>query len=119
MSKHFKHKEFRCKCCGAVEVDPFLFLKLETVREKYGKPMIVNSGFRCEKHNEEVGGKPSSAHLTGEAADIKCTNSRDRFNLIQSAVDAGFKRIGLDSKRGFIHMDISKSLPQRVFWTYD
>ena len=43
---------------------------LDRIREDYGKPIKVNSGFRSEAVNERVGGAKSSAHLDGLAADI-------------------------------------------------
>ena len=43
---------------------------LDPLREKYGKPIKVNSGYRCPKHNLAVGGAKQSQHMKGEAADI-------------------------------------------------
>ncbi len=43
---------------------------LDPLREKYGKPIKVNSGYRCPKHNLAVGGATQSQHMKGEAADI-------------------------------------------------
>ena len=43
---------------------------LDPVRERYGKPIKVNSGYRCLIHNRTVGGVPGSQHVKGEAADI-------------------------------------------------
>lgn len=43
---------------------------LDPVREWYGKPIYVNSGYRCEALNKAVGGVADSYHLTGFAADI-------------------------------------------------
>ena len=43
---------------------------LDLVREEYGKPIAVNSGFRSSAVNEKVGGVKNSAHLEGLAADI-------------------------------------------------
>ena len=48
---------------------------LDPVREWYGKPIYVNSGYRCPELNKAVGGVPDSFHLTGCAADID-TRSR-------------------------------------------
>lgn len=44
---------------------------LQPIRDAYGKPIKVTSGFRCRKLNQAVGGSPSSAHMRGYAADIK------------------------------------------------
>ena len=43
---------------------------LDPLRDEYGKPIYVNSGYRCEKHNKAVGGVPRSQHMLGQAADI-------------------------------------------------
>lgn len=44
---------------------------LEPLRQWTGKPIIINSGFRCEELNRLVGGVTNSQHLSGEAADIR------------------------------------------------
>lgn len=44
---------------------------LQPIRNAYGKPIKVTSGFRCRKLNQAVGGSATSAHLRGYAADIK------------------------------------------------
>jgi uncharacterized protein YcbK (DUF882 family) len=43
---------------------------LDPLREKYGKPIKVNNGYRCLNHNLAVGGATQSQHMKGEAADI-------------------------------------------------
>jgi hypothetical protein len=43
---------------------------LDPLREQYGKPIRVTSGYRCPKLNNLVGGAPNSQHMRGEAADI-------------------------------------------------
>ncbi|MCM1502285.1 MAG: D-Ala-D-Ala carboxypeptidase family metallohydrolase [Bacteroidales bacterium] len=47
---------------------------LQPLRDAYGKPLAVNSGYRCPELNRMVNGAPSSQHLKGEAADIGCEN---------------------------------------------
>lgn len=49
---------------------------LDPLREKYGKPIKVTSGFRCKKINKNVGGEMTSQHMLGEAADIVGYNSK-------------------------------------------
>lgn len=55
---------------------------LDPARADYGKAVAVNSGFRCEKHNREVGGVPTSQHLRGEAADVHCEDNRRLARII-------------------------------------
>ena len=53
---------------------------LDPLREKYGKPIMVSSGYRCEKLNKAVGGAAKSQHLTGKAADIMVVNKDGSVN---------------------------------------
>lgn len=43
---------------------------LDPLREAWGKPIVVNSGYRCEALNRAVGGATASQHVKGQAADI-------------------------------------------------
>ena len=95
---------------------------LDDVRGKFGKPIVINSGYRTEEHNAKVGGKPKtktskgSSHMYGLAVDIKCTNSTDRFHLIYLLQETGFQRIGV--AKTFIHVDIDFDKSQEIMWTY-
>ena len=108
--------EFACPCCGANNIKSEFIDKLESVRQIYGKPMYINSGYRCPRHNSAVGGVSESAHVDGVAADIGCTFATDRLKLVDIAISKGFRRIGI--AKTFIHLDISESLPQDVLWVY-
>lgn len=48
--------------------------RLDKIREEWGGPIIVTSGYRSQALNKAVGGSKSSAHLTGMAADIHPKN---------------------------------------------
>jgi zinc D-Ala-D-Ala carboxypeptidase len=114
--KHFKMHEFACPCCGENLVSTKLIEKLDTARHLAGVAFKINSGYRCEKHNKEVGGKETSSHLKGLAVDIACTNSVARFKLLNALLIVGFKRIGIADT--FIHCDIDSSKVQDVIWSY-
>ena len=45
--------------------------RLDEIREGYGKPIIINSGYRCPELNRKVGGVSSSFHQLGLAVDIR------------------------------------------------
>lgn len=49
----------------------YLMGRLDKIREGYGKPIYVNSAYRCPKLNREVGGVKSSYHQLGLAADLR------------------------------------------------
>ena len=62
---------------------------LDPLREAWGQPIIVSSGYRCPRLNQIVRGAPSSQHLLGQAADIHTVSDRPEdnkrlFQLIQS-----------------------------------
>lgn len=114
--KYFNEKEFSCKCCGKILLDKELVKRLEVAREIAGIPFVIASGYRCEKHNKEVGGRPESAHLSGKAADVVCTDSKSRFLIVTSLIKAGFQRIGISDT--FVHADIDLNKPHPVIWLY-
>jgi uncharacterized protein YcbK (DUF882 family) len=111
---YFVKKEFKCPDCGKVIVSAWLIHLLNKVREGLGKPMIVNSGYRCKKYNKKIGGGKNSAHLRGTAADIKCKSSKNKFLMIELAYKAGFKRIGVYDT--WLHLDVDAELPLEVLW---
>lgn len=76
--------------------------RLQVVRDLLGKPIHINSGYRTPKHNEEVGGKPNSQHLSGCAADIVISG------MPAKAVQEYLKHWsgGLGHYAGFTHVDI-------------
>ena len=43
---------------------------LQPLRDHIGRPLLINSGYRCEQLNEAVHGVGRSQHLLGEAADL-------------------------------------------------
>jgi len=118
MMKYFKYHEFDSPDVdgSGQMMDAEILSMLDTAREIYGKPMAINSGFRTEEHNQEVGGTENSSHLRGLAADIKCTTSADRYDLLDSLFKAGFNRIGI--AKTFIHVDIDPDKPPFLIWTY-
>ena len=54
---------------------------LQPIRDAWGQPIVVTSGYRCPKLNAAVGGVKGSQHLLGQAADIKATNPKDNGKL--------------------------------------
>ena len=116
MFDYFKIEEFACSCCGKNKIDTQFVKKLDDARRLAKIPFIITSGYRCEKHNKEVGGKADSAHLKGVAADISCQTSTSRYLIVNALIRAGFNRIGI--AKDFIHCDIDKDKPQEVIWIY-
>jgi len=116
--KWFKLSEFDSPDLeGSGEMmDEVLIKTLDLARDIYGSPMIINSGFRTIEHNKKVGGSKNSSHLLGLAVDIRCTNSHQRFLMLEALMDAGFTRIGIADT--FIHVDVDTEKPELLIWTY-
>nr|UWI30843.1 MAG: Peptidase M15 [Bacteriophage sp.] len=55
---------------------------LDPARKELGRPITVTSGYRSPELNKEVGGVSNSQHLTGCAADLKCTNLVELFDIL-------------------------------------
>lgn len=118
MMKYFNYSEFDSpdvQGSGQMMDKNFLNI-LDMARDKFDKPIHINSGFRTPQHNQDVGGKESSSHLKGLAADVACTKSRDRFELIDILLDLGVNRIGIADT--FIHIDVDPDKSPNVIWTY-
>lgn len=64
---------------------------LDPIREMWGKPIHVNSGFRCPTLNKAVGGATSSQHMTGEAADITAGSPAKNKELFDMIVKSGIE----------------------------
>lgn len=60
---------------------------LDPLRDWYGKPIRVNSGYRCTALNKAVGGVASSQHLTGQAADIDTNDTAENRRLMKHIED--------------------------------
>jgi zinc D-Ala-D-Ala carboxypeptidase len=119
LTENFTDDEFKCPCCGQfIDSLPFraFLAKLQDARNIAGTPFVITSGYRCPKHNAEVGGKADSSHLKGIAVDIRTHISPDRFAIINGLIKAGFERVGIGSN--FIHVDMDTVKPQRLMWIY-
>ena len=79
---------------------------LDPVREKYGKPIIVTSGFRTPLLNRLVGGVITSQHMQGLAADLRCDDPKALFDLISES-DLPFDQLIYYQKRKFVHVSYS------------
>jgi len=61
---------------------------LQPLRDSYGKPIVIASGYRSRKVNEGIGGSTNSQHMTGEAADIDTTfDNKVLFDLIKDNLE--------------------------------
>ena len=110
-SDFFKREEFACKCgCGFDTVDAELLEVLTEIRFRFGEPVYINSGCRCEKHNKAVGGKQKtgesagSQHLYGRAADFVVRNVQPQvvYDFINELYPDDY---GMKAYATFTHID--------------
>lgn len=83
---------------------------LDPLREAYGKPITVTSGFRCKELNRAVKGTNGSQHMKGEAADItahSCERNKRIFKLIQS-LGLEFDQLIDEKNYKWIHVSLTK-----------
>lgn len=107
-ARFFKEHEYSCKCgCGKSDLNSKLLSMLDELRVKCGRPLVINSGCRCEEHNRKSNGSPTSSHVLGLAVDIKAETSKEKYDIVYNALILGFRRIGIYSK--FIHLDIDNN----------
>ena len=85
LTKHFKRYEVECKCGCKKLPTPLSLSVLELLRRKTKKAFIINSGARCARYNQKIGGAKYSDHLNGEAYDIKA-DSRLIYEIIREIV---------------------------------
>ncbi len=110
LSEFFNSTEMDCHgrgCCSETLINEKLVEYLSKIREHFGQPITITSGYRCPVHNRNVGGATGSRHGKGDAADIVVKGTSPR-TVAQYAESIGIKGIGLyeTSKDGhFVHID--------------
>ena len=113
LSTNFKSNEFDCKgnnCCTKTKIDSKLVDYLQKIRNHFEKPITINSGYRCAKHNKTVGGASSSRHTKGMAVDIVVKDIKPS-EVAKYAESIGIKGIGLYDT--FVHID---TRTVKFFW---
>lgn len=125
LTKNFNLKEFECKCGCDMPLEVYenvikLTGQLQILRDYLGRPIKINSAYRCPKHNAKIGGSKTSQHLLGKAADITIQSLKpiEVFTIIEDLIDFGVMLqggLGLYEEKGFVHYDIRKT---RARWDY-
>jgi uncharacterized protein YcbK (DUF882 family) len=139
------YKEYECHCCsrlppefyynggGRVDSPPYLYRELfdsfKTIREKWGRPINISSGYRCLKKQKELFDQDMtsaiiSVHNFGLALDLDCSDEEETKSLVKF-----IKRFCPDLRLGwqtylykgqsFIHIDtgyrISPSYSKKLY----
>lgn len=93
---------------------------LEPIREYVGDAVLVNSGYRCSRLNELLGGSVSSQHKAGKAADITWDNFKATCLEVIFKITCNLSHLPVDQVilyDTFIHVSCSKT-PRHIFLDY-
>lgn len=89
---------------------------LDPLRSIWGKPIHVNSGYRCPKLNKAVGGATNSSHMCGQAADItvgsKIENKKLWDLLIESPIP--FTKVINEKDFSWLHVSFDANNISRI-----
>lgn len=110
LTRNFKRSDFACQgenCCDhSAPVHPDLARGLQELRDKAGKPIMINSAFRCNKHNKSIGGAKNSYHTKAMAADIKSPILKPKeLHAIAEDIPV-FRNGGIGLYKWGIHVDV-------------
>lgn len=103
--KNFSPAEIACRGSGSLRIHEEALDKLQALRDRLGKPLIVRSAYRSPEHNRAVGGATRSKHMDGAAFDIAMAN-HDPVTFEAAAREVGFLGFGFYRRSGFIHVDL-------------
>lgn len=120
---HFKDCEFvnsyMASCYGVDNLLPaefisrrdFIFEQLEILRALLGKPIVINSGFRCEKLNRLVGGARNSRHMDAYAVDVTCGSKVDNLHMfcVLNNSDIPFHKVIFEKGAQWLHIEFDGS----------
>lgn len=108
--RYFGQEELQCHCgCGKDGMDAEFMKKLIALRKQLGFPLVVTSGYRCAKYNQQVSKTGyNGPHTIGRAVDIMVCGEQ-AYMLIKQALACGISGVGIqqmgNAAERFIHLD--------------
>lgn len=106
-TKEFESKDGKPSPFDDTVVKRELIVKLNAIRSRYGKPIVVTSGYRSPEHNAAVGGVKNSYHTLGLAADIRSlSENRSDLSELQQICDEMNQTGGVGFYDTFVHVDV-------------
>ena len=109
---NFSAAEIACRGTGAIKINTEAMDKLQALRDRLGKPLIIRSAYRGPEHNRAVGGAPASKHMLGTAFDIAMSN-HDPVTFEAAARAVGFLGFGVHPCRSRTHPPMGRALSDR------
>lgn len=121
LSRSFRVREFACRDgSDPLFVDSALVQLLQSIRDHFGAPVVITSGYRTAVHNKAVGGSRSSQHLLGRAADIQVQDTDPLAvaayaeSLMPGWGGVGRYPVKAGRTKGWVHVD---TRPNKSRWT--
>ena len=121
LSPAFRVREFRCRDgTDTILIDEGLVVLLQCIREHFGAPVVITSGYRTAAHNKAVGGAPYSQHCYGRAADIRVAGVPvEQLAAYAESLMPGWGGVGrypvkAGRAKGWVHVD---TRPNKSRWT--
>jgi uncharacterized protein YcbK (DUF882 family) len=114
LTKNFRLKEFHSSDGADMPRSVYnnikkLAVELQKIRDVWGEPLHVNSGYRSPELNKKVGGASKSFHMLGMAADLSCKGWRGKDIAVSIMQQIGLGTIyngGVGTYKTFVHYDI-------------
>jgi hypothetical protein len=89
---------------------------LQPLRDAWGMPLFINSGYRCPELNAIVGGVETSQHTKGQAADVGCS---DPLALARLVLELGLKFDQMILYPTFLHLSYTDDRENRMKIIYN
>lgn len=121
--KSFTPAELACNGSGRLVLVPEFLERLQGMRDAFGRPMVISSGYRSPAHNAAVSATGEDGpHTTGRAVDVRISGP-DAYLLLKLALMFGFTGIGISQKgehgARFLHLDdIPDPAMRPRVWSY-
>lgn len=121
LSKFFDWKEFGVNentyIVYRINIDVLANILMDKIRDAYGEPIYITSGYRTREHNYKVGGVSNSQHLTGHACDFTGKNFNKLVRTIKELEEKGlisYDQMIIYRKKKFIHISYVSTYDNRL-----
>tara|TARA_R110002033_G_scaffold76393_1_gene128077 strand:- start:1157 stop:1561 length:405 start_codon:yes stop_codon:yes gene_type:complete len=120
---NFSFTEMACQETGECRIDETMMDRLQQLRDNYGFPLTITSGYRSPRHSIEAAKETPGTHAKGRAVDIAC-NGVEALDLIEEALEVRFTGFGVQQKgeNRFLHLDDlgpgEHTAPRPTIWSY-
>lgn len=120
---NFAFTEMACQETGECRIDETMMDRLQQLRDNYGFPLTITSGYRSPRHSIEAAKETPGTHAKGRAVDIAC-NGVEALDLIEEALEVRFTGFGVQQKgeNRFLHLDDlgpgEHTAPRPTIWSY-